>query len=295
MKTSYKHLQELCALPPDFNARCPQVNPRSRRVRYLLQELKALKVEHHLDTFAANGHDEEEATTVRFANVMACVPALSRDATASIVLLAHHDVANPNLENANDNTASLGILLELLGRLQQQPLVDRTVWVVFTDAEEVCSFHRSGAWRLALRIQGGALGSVSFCLNLELTAHGECIYVDQALPGVEVAASVPLHVVKTPFSDSTVLRRWGINRCATIGTLAASELQQLMLKKTTQCPTWMRCHRPTDRLQYARASDMAAFGETLLRVVSHTNMVESGVDTFVGPSVPSLSKAEFSY
>lgn len=267
MKTSHDFLRELCALPPDFNAQTPQVDPRNRRVRYLLQVLTELGVEHYLDVFAANGSMDNKAHTLRYANVVACVPG-RLPSSKSLVFLAHHDVANVRSENANDNTASLANLLALLGRLQEQAPPNQTVWVVFTDAEEICSFHRSGAWRLAQQVQTGALGDVSALLNLELTAYGTALFCDHFLPGLEEAAGVPVIVVSTPFSDATTLRRWHVANCATIGTLPPDELQLLLERPAAGCRTWARCHRMTDRLKHAKTQDMATFVDVLWRIVT---------------------------
>ncbi|QDA59015.1 M28 family peptidase [Hymenobacter jejuensis] len=277
MKTSYDYLQELCALPPDFNARRPQADPRNRRVRYLLQALNTMGVEHQIDCFAASGYGDAQADAPRFANIVACVRASAPGATASVMLLAHHDVANPDLENCNDNTASCAHLLALLGQLQAAPLPDRTVWVTFVDAEEICSFRRSGAARLARQLRTGVYGHVSWCLNLELTAHGTHLYTDRHLPSVAAAAGVPLAEVATPFNDATVLRHWGIAASAVVGTLPEQELATLREGKTTSCPTWARCHRVSDRLSHARAEDMVQFGQTLYRIARFSALSGMGV------------------
>jgi hypothetical protein len=252
-----------------------------------MQALDELQVPYQVDTFAATKQEAGTSATARYANIMACIPARSPTTLDSIVLLAHHDVAVPEFENANDNTASCANLLELAGRLQADPLPDRTVWLVWTDAEEICSFYSSGAWRLAQRLRAGALGQVAFCLNLELTAYGSALYTDQHLPSVAMAAGVPLTVCTTPFNDATVLRHWGITSCAVVGILPLDELSDMLVNRKLSCATWRRCHRTTDRLVHANKRDMAHFVDTLYRIVRFSKLPRHPLpNTTVPPVVP---------
>jgi hypothetical protein len=273
MKTNYEYLQELCGLPADFNAFSPQNDPQNKRVRYLMRALDELQVGYQADAFAASKRKAGTASTAQYVNIMACIPARSS------AVLAVSDYAN-----ANDNTASCANLLELAGRLQADPLPDRNVYLIWTDAEEICSFHRSGAWRLAQHLRAGALGHVAFCLNLELTAHGSAIYTDEHLPSVAAAAGIPITVCATPFNDTTVLRYWGIPSCAVVGTLQPRELSA-MVNKTASCPTWRRCHRATDQFVHANKQDMAHFVNTLYRIVRFSVLSDRSLADTTVPEV----------
>jgi len=265
MKTSYEHLVAMCALPPDFNAYDPQIDPRNARVRYIIQALDDMGTQYEVDCFDATGHESTVGDIPHFVNIIASVPASDAAAADSIVFLAHHDVFQPFYQNVNDNTASCANLLALLERLLADGPVRRRIYVVFTDAEEIVSTTRSGARQLARRIHEGDLGNVQYCVNLELTASGRALYCDRPIPGVAAAAGGPVPIVATPFNDATTLRYWGLP-AAVLGTLPQEELAALQGKRWGYCPTWARCHHPTDSLGLASASDMEHFVSVLERI-----------------------------
>lgn len=264
MKTSYEHLTAMCALPPDFNAFSPQPDPRNVRVQYLLNALAEMGAIHDIDCFDATGDDSKEKGIPRFVNIIAAVPAGNLVSTESVVFLAHHDVRVPEYQNANDNTASCCNLLELLERLMADVPLNRRTYIVFTDAEEIVSYTQSGSSRLARLIKQGGLGDVKHCINLELTGFGRALYCDHKIPGLAEAAGVSVPVVHTPFSDATILRHWGVP-ATVLGTLPYQELDSLRNRRIG-CPTWARCHQPSDSLALISAPDMARFVRILERI-----------------------------
>jgi acetylornithine deacetylase/succinyl-diaminopimelate desuccinylase-like protein len=144
MKTSYEHLVALCALPPDFTASTPQHDPRTARVRYLVQALTEMGAVFDEDCFDASGQNRPADDIPRFVNLMALVPAGNLRSTRSVIFVAHHDVHTPHYQNANDNSASCANLLELLERLMADVPPYHRTYIVFTDAEEIVSYSTPG-------------------------------------------------------------------------------------------------------------------------------------------------------
>ena len=89
------------------------------------------------------------------------------------MVVAHHDIANPSIDNANDNSASCinAIALKLL-----VPELN----VVLLDGEEHGGI---GSQRLSEKINSGDFGSIEWVLNLELTGKGGDLFFIGNYPG----------------------------------------------------------------------------------------------------------------
>jgi hypothetical protein len=172
------------------------------------------------------------------------------------ILLAHYDVANPNSDNVLDNTASVSILLALAKRLKNIS-TRRNIVLVFTDAEEICSYTDSGSARLAKLILKGCFGKVSQTINLELTAHGNRYWIDGR--GKLKNNNKFIHLI-APYSDTSVLKYHGIDSVV-IGSLYEDEIAECL--KYGSCETWNSCHKNTDSIDKGNANDMENFCDML--------------------------------
>ena len=130
-----------------------------------------------------------------------------------LMLIAHHDIHNPDSENANDNSASIvnALLLKTL---------NPNVPICFTDAEE---FGLLGAKRLAnlmlnKKNEKFAPHAMSV-LNLELTGRGgEYFFVGRnkgkrALISEFIASIFDNPTYSVPLNDSVILEEMGIDCC----------------------------------------------------------------------------------
>jgi hypothetical protein len=141
------------------------------------------------------------------------------------MLIAHHDIVNPNSDNANDDSASV---INCLAIKKMRPDVN----VVITDCEE-CGTR--GAAQLAKRIKAGDYGTIAWVLNLELTGKGgESFFMGNypgALYNLLLEKFNPL-VVNTPPNDSIILRNNSIDSVVvtTLPKRSDEDLKKLLAK-----------------------------------------------------------------
>jgi hypothetical protein len=272
IKHGYEYLSEMTAIRSEFNSRKPQVNPINSRVAYILSELEELGVEFEKDIFQA-AKPTIYALTPNYINIYVNFQA-SKKTDSTIVFLAHHDVVNVSSENCNDNTASVCNLLHLCGILKEKELKHNVV-VAFTDAEEICSHDYSGSARLGELINSDAFGNVLFAINLELTANGGEIYYDHYDKKSKLSKHLEktadeIYNVQTPFNDSVVLRKRGIDSIC-IGTLTTKEMLKVVYGGF--CPTWGLCHKKEDTFEKANGDEMSDFVNFLVKLTDYKESV----------------------
>jgi len=118
-------------------------------------------------------------------------------------LSAHYDVANINVDNANDNSASV---INAIAYKLKNPSIN----LIILDAEEP-PFMGIGSKYASLYLKKYNI-PVKWILNLELTGSGEYFFIDKfetnlakgIMDNFENAFSV-----NTPFNDSYLFRRYG--------------------------------------------------------------------------------------
>lgn len=280
MKTGYEYLRELCAFQADFSARNPQKHPITNRVSYITHVLNKLEVKYSLEYFNAKGYNvpfdlNKPEEIINYVNIVAkfSAPELVNDNHSSIIFLAHHDIANPNSENCNDNTASVANLLHLCSKLKDiEHTLLHDVYVVFTDAEEIVNPNRCGSGYLAKQIHEGKFGDLLYAVNLELTAYGDIVWVDARSWNVSPESKIlnkllnefpDILLVSTPYNDAGVLRNFEVDSLC-LGTLPKDEVEG---SKWGMYPTWSLCHSVHDVFENANEQDMANFVEKLLLLI----------------------------
>lgn len=122
------------------------------------------------------------------------------------MVVAHHDIVNPYIDNANDNSASCinAIMIKKL-----MPHIN----IVLLDGEECGGI---GSQRLSDQILNGEFNKIDWVLNLELTGKGGKHFFIGNYPGKlhdHIKSIFDCPVVNTPFNDSVTLRRNGIDSC----------------------------------------------------------------------------------
>lgn len=124
--------------------------------------------------------------------------------TSNKMIIAHHDVNNHNIDNANDNSASV---INVIATKKLNP----SVHAVIVDGEE---FGGKGSNQLGKQIKEGKFGNIEWVLNFELTGKGGKNFFIGDYPGKLsnlIIQKFNCPVVSTPFNDSIILRQHGID------------------------------------------------------------------------------------
>lgn len=159
------------------------------RVRWVISLLKDLEIEFFVDRFFVED--------VPMYNIV--LPGKGKK-----MVIAHHDIANPKSENANDNSASV------LNAIYLKQLVPE-MHIVLTDGEECGQW---GAKRLAELIKKRDIGEIDWVLNLELTGKGgKNIFVGKYKGGLaqKIHEKFDAPIISVPLNDCNALERAGIN------------------------------------------------------------------------------------
>jgi len=179
-----------------------------------------------------------------------------------IILLAHHDIVKTELDNINDNSASIINLLYLILELKK---VDpqQNITIVFTDCEERGG---KGSSRLADRINSGQFGKIDWALNLELTAVGGHWLVgepnkDSALLRRVITAIPDCEIAWTPYNDAVTLRR------ADIDSVVVGILPKVQGTDRLDYSIFGYCHTANDKKGLENPQDMINFIEGLIKII----------------------------
>ncbi len=185
----YNSIFDFCKVRNTGNIYKNPVNNPTHRVQFLIDLLKKENIEFEVDKF-------EVSDTYGY-NII-----LRGDSSKLVV--AHHDIVNPNIDNANDNSASVINAIALKKILPN-------ITVVLLDGEECGGI---GSQRLSDRIINGEFGTVDWILNLELTGRGGKHFFIGNYPGKlsdHIKSLFDCPIVSTPYNDSVTFRRNGID------------------------------------------------------------------------------------
>lgn len=167
--------------------------------------------------------------------------------TSNKMVVAHHDIANPNVDNCNDNSAS--VINAIAAKILNPELN-----VCITDCEEIGG---RGAQRLSEKINAGEFGEIEYIVNLELTAVGGRNFFTEYFPHsrlyqriMELFPNTP--VKQVPFHDGLIFRRNRIDSLV-INPLPLNEFGQLDMKLLSYC------HTSQDTIALANYQDMDDF------------------------------------
>jgi len=179
--------------------------------------------------------------------------------TSNRIVTAHHDIVNPNIDNANDNSASVinAIALKLLCP---------ELTVVLLDGEEVGGL---GSEHLANQVNGGEFGEVEWILNLELTGKGGDTFFIGDYPGKlsdHIRGIFECPIVRTPFNDSVIFRKHGIDSVVInpLPILTEGESNVKWGDEYLDFSMVYNCHSERDSLDTIDTEDMQTFVEKIL-------------------------------
>ena len=174
----------------------------SPRVLFLIELLKSEGIEYELDEFISNNlnnywNKPDDKEPNKFYNIIL-------RGKSNRMVVAHHDIVNPNSDNANDNSASV---INCISIKKQRPDIN----VVLLDGEESGGI---GSNRLGKQISEGEFGKIEWVLNLELTGKGGSHFFIGQYPGKlndKIVSIFNCPIVSTPYNDAVTLRRYGID------------------------------------------------------------------------------------
>ena len=262
IKTGHDYLREMCAFEADHSAYAsiPRHNPMTNRVEYIMHQLTEMNVPFEQDTFDCCNVESKEAGKFNYININVLLK--GKNETETVIFSAHTDVNRKNSENAQDNTASICNLLDLISQLKDKEL-ERNVLISFVDAEEVVDTRNSGSARLAYQIKQNKYGTVIYSIILELTGLGKNVWVTAYSKNKILSELINLKATfkPTPFSDCYTLFANGIEETVCIGILPDNEIRQPDMNKIH---TWRLCHQEEDTFDKCSKEDMAHFVENIL-------------------------------
>ena len=188
--------------------------------------------------------------------------------TSNRVVVAHHDVSNPHIDNANDNSCSV------INAIMLKKLVPE-INVVLLDGEECGGL---GSQRLSEQINKGDFGDIEWVLNLELTGRGGKYFFIGDYPGnltnhIKLIFDCP--IVRTPYNDSVTFIKNGIDSVVInpLPPLDNGNTSQVKWDENTYLDYSMlfNCHTEKDTIDSISVDDMKEFVEEIvLKIVCGT-------------------------
>ena len=180
------------------------------------------------------------------------------------MLVAHHDIVNPHIDNANDNSASV---INAIALKKMSPHIH----VVLLDGEE---FGGYGSQRVSEQILEGEFGEISYVLNLELTGRGGKRFFIGNYPGPlydQIKSQFNPPTFNTPFNDSVIFRRNGIDSCV-INPLPTTINEGLEWDSTTKLDVSILyyCHSEKDTVELISTKEMQEFTEEIVHKILNT-------------------------
>lgn len=174
------------------------------------------------------------------------------------MICAHHDVNNHKTDNANDNSASV---INVIATKKLMPEIN----AVIVDGEE---FGGIGSKRVSEQIKSGEFGSISWVLNYELTGKGGKYFFIGNYPGKlsdHILSIFNPPIVRTPFNDSVIFRRFGIDSVVInpVPPMPEGQESEVIFPDGTYLDTRILyyCHSSKDTIDNISVSDMKEFVE----------------------------------
>ena len=181
-------------------------NKPTPRVEYLISLLKSLGIKYELDPFELE--DDTELNFLKSLNIHRESSKkgfnINLPGNSDMFVVAHHDIVNPNSDNANDNSCSV---INAIALKQLNPSIN----VCLLDGEETGGH---GSQYLSDRINNGDFGSIKSVLNLELTGvGGENFFIGKSGGSLtnKILNLFDCPQMSVPFNDSVIFRKNGID------------------------------------------------------------------------------------
>jgi hypothetical protein len=232
-------------------------NARTPRVQYIIRLLKRNNITFEVDKFTT--YDFMYLPENKFFNIIL-------KGNSEYIVIAHHDIANPNSDNANDNSASVINAIYLKSIMPN-------ITVVITDGEEM---GRIGAKRLASQIRDKKFGNVKGVINLELTGIGGDNFIIGNYPGKLMDRVLEIFdppVIPVPPNDSIEFFNKGIDTILinSLPILKTGTSRIKTKKGYLDNSSWYRCHSIKDSIDTIKTEDMKKFVDNVLvRIIKGT-------------------------
>lgn len=242
----YDKIYQLCKVRNIGNIYKNDYEIPTPRVQFLIKLLKEEGIQFELDTFSirkTSGYN------------------LILKGTSNRMVVAHHDIVNPETDNANDNSASV-INAIMIKKLMPE------MNVVLLDGDEVGGL---GSQRVSEQINDGYFGSIEWVLNLELTGKGGKYFFIGNYPGKltdHIKSIFDCPIVQTPFNDSVTFRKNGIDSVVINPLPPLSKGEESVVKWDEETyldfKLLFNCHSPKDTLETIDVNDMKEFVEEVV-------------------------------
>lgn len=175
---------------------------------------------------------------------------------SNMAICAHHDIVNPDSDNANDNSASVINVI-------MTHVLNPSITAFIVDGEE---FGGIGSQRVSDKINLGEYGKIDFVLNYELTGKGgENFFVGNYSGNLQdkILNIFECPIYSTPFNDSVIFRKNGIDSCVINPLPIINRETSLMNKNGDFLDVGMlyNCHSINDSLETISPNDMKDFVE----------------------------------
>ena len=255
------------------------------RMQFLMSLVESKSINYELDTFNSQDEfqdeddfqddtqDEDEGSFLMYKKIYRFHDErkqknnffnLILPGSSNKMVVAHHDIVNPSVDNANDNSASCinAIALKLM-----VPELN----VVLLDGEE---YGGIGSQRLSEKINNGDFGAIEWVLNLELTGKGGDLFFIGDYPGPlsnRILSLFDCPIFNTPYNDSVTLRKNGIDSTVINPLPIKTSVSRnrhfepiFMNGKELDPSILMHCHSFNDTVNNISTGDMKTFVENVL-------------------------------
>jgi hypothetical protein len=248
----YNKIYDFCKVRNFGNIYKNDPNKPPPRVEFLLNLLREEKITFELDKYDSNsGWSGKDCIGYN----------IILRGTSSRMVVAHHDVNNHKIDNANDNSASV-INAIMIKKLKPE------INVVLLDGEEVGGI---GSQRLSEQINRGEFDKIDWVLNLELTGKGGKYFFIGNYPGKlhdHIKNIFDCPTVDTPYNDSATLRKNGIDSVVInpIPPLNEGKTSSVKWNETTYLDFSLlrNCHSERDSIETISVNDMREFVEEVV-------------------------------
>jgi hypothetical protein len=247
----YSKIYDFCKVRNLGNVYENDPNEPTPRVKFIISLLESEGIEYELDKSQTKGFFKGQTTLYN----------IILKGTSNRMIVAHHDVNNPNIDNANDNSCSV------INAIMIKKLMPH-IHVVLLDGEE---FGGLGSKVIAQKVKDGYFGDIEWVLNLELTGKGGKYFFMGNYEGKlqdKIKSLFPdAPVVQTPFNDSVIFRQNGIDSCVInpIPPLENGEKSNVKYAdKYLDFTMLYNCHNSKDTVSTIDPNDMKEFVEEVV-------------------------------
>lgn len=254
----YNKIYDFCKVRNLGNIYKNDPNTPTPRVRFLMDLLDSEGISYELDKFPINRFHFIKNETLFGYNLIL-------KGNSNRMVVAHHDIVNSNIDNANDNSASV------INAIMVKKLMPH-INVVLLDGEE---FGGLGSQRLSDQINEGYYGDIEWVLNFELTGKGGKYFFIGNYPGNltnHIKSLFDCPITQTPYNDSVTIRRNGIDSCVINPLPPTIDNEETDIKYGDiylQHNMLYNCHSSKDTIDTIDINDMKEFVEEIaLKILS---------------------------